>query len=118
MSKDDAINIMNNSNLVDKRRVLYICFVISFLLCIKMSEITDLTYYQSNRDVILNKAKDFCQNDKKRLREQARDKQGNLSEEEKNKIRECGKNRYRNVSEDKKKTLKEYQYNNNNKIIF
>ena len=118
MSKDDAINIMNNSNLVDKRGVLYIFFIVNFLLYIKMSENADLTYYQSNRDVILNKAKDFCQNDKKRLREQARDKYGNLSEEEKNKIRECGKNRYRNVSEDKKKTLKEYQYNNNNKIIF
>ena len=71
MSKDDTINIMNNSNLVDKRRVSYICFVIGFLLCIKMSEITDLTYYQSNRDVILNKAKDFYENDKERLREQA-----------------------------------------------
>ena len=31
MSKDDAIIIMNNSNLVDKKK----CFVIFFLLCIK-----------------------------------------------------------------------------------
>ena len=45
----------------------------------------DLTYYQRNRDVILNRAKDYYENDKERLREQARDKYRNLSEEEKNK---------------------------------
>ena len=43
------------------------------------------TYYQKNRDVILNRAKDYYENDKDRLREQARDKCRNLSEEEKNK---------------------------------
>ena len=40
----------------------------------KMSENTDLTYYQRNRDVVLNKAKDYYKNNKERLREQARDK--------------------------------------------
>ena len=54
-----------------------------FLLYIKMSGITYLTYYQRNRDVILNRAKDYYENDKERLRVQARDKFGNLSEEEK-----------------------------------
>ena len=49
------------------------------------AESADLTYYQSNRDVILNKAKDYDENDKKRLREQARDKYRNLSEEEEKK---------------------------------
>ena len=34
---------------------------------IKMSEITDLTYYQKNRTVILNKAKDYYKNNKERL---------------------------------------------------
>ena len=48
----------------------------------------------------------MIKNDKKRLREQARDKYRNLSEEEKNKKRENGKNRYRNMSEKKKKRLK------------
>ena len=43
-----------------------------------------LTYYQRNRDVILNTAEDYYENDKKRLREQARDKYRNLSEEERN----------------------------------
>ena len=74
-----------------------------------MKESADLTYYQRSRDVILNKAKDYYENDKKRLREQARDKYRNLSEEEKNKKREYGKNRYRNMSEEKKQRLKEYQ---------
>ena len=74
-----------------------------------MSESADLTYYQRNREVILNIAKDYYENDKKRLRERARDKYRKLSEEEKNKKREYGKNRYCNMSEEKKKRLKEYQ---------
>ena len=44
---------------------------------------TDLTYYQKNRHVIVNRAKDYYENDKEGLREQARDKYINLSEEEK-----------------------------------
>ena len=31
-------------------------------------------YYQKNREVILNRTKDYYENDKERLREQARDK--------------------------------------------
>ena len=48
-----------------------------------MGESADLTYYQRNRDVILNRAKDYYENDKERIREQARDKYRNLSEKEK-----------------------------------
>ena len=48
---------------------------------------SDLTYNQRNRDVILNRAKDYYKNDKERLREQTRDKYRNLYEEEKNKKR-------------------------------
>ena len=33
----------------------------------------ELIYYQRSRDVVLNKAKDYYENDKERLREQARD---------------------------------------------
>ena len=51
----------------------------------------DLTYYQRNRDVILNRAKDYYEKDKERLRRKARDKYRNLSEEDKNKKREYGK---------------------------
>ena len=44
-----------------------------------MSESTDLTYYKKkNRDVILNRAKDYYENDKERLSGQAGDKYRNL----------------------------------------
>ena len=58
------------------------------------------------RDVILNRAKDYYENDKERLSVQARDKYRNLSEEEKNLKREYGKNRYRYMPEEKKQRLK------------
>ena len=44
---------------------------------------SEKTCYQRNRDAILNRGKDYYENDKKRLREQARGKYRNLSEEEK-----------------------------------
>ena len=66
----------------------------------------DSTYYQTNKDVILNRAKDYDENVKEILREQARDKYINLSEEEKNKKREYGKNIYHNMSEEKKQKTK------------
>ena len=50
-----------------------------------MSESTDLTYYQRNKNVVLSKAKNYYKNNKERLTEQARNKYRNLSEEEKNK---------------------------------
>ena len=76
-----------------------------------MSEDTNLTYYQRKQEVTLNRAKNYYENDKERLRMQARDKYRNLSEEEKDKKREYGKNRCHNMSEEKKKRLKEYQKN-------
>ena len=74
-------------------------------------ECADLTYYQRNRDAMLNRAQDYYENDKGRLRGQSRDKCKNLSEEEKNKNREYGRNRYRNMPAEKKQRLKEYQKN-------
>ena len=64
-----------------------------------MSECNSIeeTYHQRNRDVILNRAKDYYENDKKTWREQARDKDRNLSEEEKNKKRQYGRKRYQNL---------------------
>ena len=35
---------------------------------------SDLAYYQRNRDVILNTAKDYYENNKERLKDRARDK--------------------------------------------
>ena len=64
----------------------------------------ELTYYQRNRDVRLNRAKAYHENE--RLREQARDKYRNLSEEEKNKKREYGREGYRSMFKEKKQELK------------
>ena len=61
--------------------------------------------------MILNRANDYYENDKERLREQTRDKYRNLAAKEKYKKREYGKNRYHNMSEEKKQKLKEYQKN-------
>ena len=61
--------------------------------------------------MILNRAKDYFENDKARLRRQARDKHKNLSEEEKNKKKEYGCNRYHNMSEEKKQRFKKNQKN-------
>ena len=44
MSKDDAINIMNGSNLVNRSGGLSIFFIIY-----KMNEYADLTYYQKKQ---------------------------------------------------------------------
>ena len=46
-----------------------------------MSESAYLTYYQRNRDMILNRAKYYYENGKERLRVQAKGKYRNLSEE-------------------------------------
>ena len=52
---------------------------------------SNATYYQRNRSVILNTAKGYYKKDRKILREKARDKYRNLSEEDKNKNGEYGK---------------------------
>ena len=52
-----------------------------FLLYMKMGESAHLTYYQRNRGMILNRAKDYYENGKERLWEQARYKYRNLSQE-------------------------------------
>ena len=55
------------------------------------------TYYQRKRELILNRAKYYYENDKERLGEEARNKYRNLSQEDKKKKREYRKNRYHNV---------------------
>ena len=64
MSKDDAINIMNNSNLNKKVG----CYQI-FSLHIKMSQ---TTYQKRNRDVILKRAKEYFENDKKSIKRESK----------------------------------------------
>ena len=55
---------------------------------------SEQTYYQNHRDVILKRAKDYYENDKNRLTEQAIKKYKELSEGEKYIKREYGRNRY------------------------
>ena len=50
-----------------------------FLLYIQMSE---KTYYQRNRVVILDRAKKYYENNKKVLKDKVRDKHRDLSDEE------------------------------------
>ena len=48
-----------------------------------MNESADITYYQSNREVTLNRAEDYYEKGTERLRKQAGDEYRNLSEEKK-----------------------------------
>ena len=50
----------------------------------KINESIEETYYQKNKEVILNRAKYYYENDKERLREEARDKYRNLSKKKMN----------------------------------
>ena len=70
------------------------------------------TYYQKNKGKLLNRAKEYYENNKERLREQARNKYRELSDETKYKKREYGRNKYQNMSEEKNKNVK-----NTKKII-
>ena len=60
------------------------------------------TYYQRNREKMLNKAKGYYKNNNERLKKHAEDKYRNLSEDDENKKRQYGKIRYHNMSEEKK----------------
>ena len=62
-----------------------------FLLYSKMKE---ETYYQRNRKTILNRAKEYCENNKELLREKVKNKYRQLSEEENIINREYRRNRY------------------------
>ena len=50
-----------------------------------MANNANLTYYQRNKELMLNKAKEQYRNNKDRLGKQAREKYAGLSEEEKDK---------------------------------
>ena len=69
---------------------------------------SERTYYQRNRDIILNRAKEY-KNNKELLRERAKNKYRSLSEDEKDIKRQYQKTRYRNMSDEEKQRLKDYQ---------
>ena len=60
-------------------------------------------------EIILNRAKDWYENNKEVLKDKARYKYRELSEEEKNIKRKYGRNRYQNMFEEDYERLKEYQ---------
>ena len=72
---------------------------------------SETTYYQRNREVMLNRANEYYQNNKVVLREKSRNKYRELSKDKQNIKREYGRNRYYNMSEEDKQRLKEYQKN-------
>ena len=69
------------------------------------------TYYERNRDVILNRAKDYHKNNKELLRERAKNKCRELPENEKDVKRLYQRDRYHNMSAEEKQRLKECQRN-------
>ena len=58
---------------------------------------SETNYYQKNKDAIINRAKNYYNNNIEFLREKARDKYRELPAEEKLKKRECAKSRYKNL---------------------
>ena len=68
MGKDNAINIIKNSDLNEKSGLLLFFFLL-YKYQKKMS-----TYYQRNREKLLNRAKEYYRNNKERLREQVKNK--------------------------------------------
>ena len=65
-------------------------------------------FYQRNRETLLKKQRDFYENNKELIKEQARIKYLSLSIEEKNKRSEYAKNWCNNLPNDKKNIKKEY----------
>ena len=66
---------------------------------------------KANRDVILNRAKDYYENDKELLRERAKSKYRELPENEKDVKRLYQRDRSHNMTAEEKQRLKEYQTN-------
>ena len=70
---------------------------------------SETTYYQRSRDIMLNRAKDYYENNKELLPEQEKNKCRSLSEDEKDIKKQYQKARYHNMSDDEKQELKDYQ---------
>ena len=77
------------------------------MLYIKVSDKT--TCYRKNREIILNRPKEYYENNKERLRKQARNKHRKLSEKGKDIKREYGRKKYKNISKENKQRLKEFK---------
>ena len=56
------------------------------------------TYYQRNREIILNWAKKYDKNNKERFREESKNRYRKLSNEEREIKREYGRSKHHNMS--------------------
>ena len=72
---------------------------------------SEITYFQRKRDIILNRAKKYYKNNKELLRERTKNKYRSLSEDEKDIKKQYQKTRYHNMSDEGKQRLKDYQKN-------
>ena len=70
-----------------------------------------LTYYQTNRDLILKKAKEYYENNKEKRREYGRNRYHNMTTEEIDKINDNRRYRYCRLSEEIKNKKRKYARN-------
>ena len=64
---------------------------------------SETTYYQRNRDIILNRVNEYYKNNKELLRERAKNKYRSLSKDEKHIKKQYQKDRHHNMSDEKNK---------------
>ena len=62
-------------------------------------------YFQRHKDIMLNRAKEYYENNKELLRERVENKYRSLSEDEKNIKKQYQKARYHNMSDEEKQKL-------------
>ena len=80
MSKGNTMSIIKNSNLNDKKKRI----ITNFFIIYKY----EWYQYEGNKKTVLNRTKDYYENNKELLREKAGNKHRKLLEEEKNIKRE------------------------------
>ena len=68
MSKREAKKLMTNSNLIDKKRCTIKNFNFIFFFFQLYMKMKNATYYQRNRYVAINKAKEYYKNNNERLK--------------------------------------------------
>ena len=97
---DGSNNLMQKSNKLKNIAIVHIKENLYRICFLYMSKREAKKLMTNSNLIDKNRAKNYCENDKERLREQARNRYRNLSEEDKNKKREYGKNRYHNMPEE------------------
>ena len=114
MSKGNTMGIIKNSNLNDKKKRI----ITNFFIIYKY----EWYQYEGNKKTVLNRTKDYYENNKELLREKAGNKHRKLLEEGKNMKREYGWNiilkKYQNSYRQANKSKKSYQFYGFNDICY